>query len=99
MDRNGDGFIDFNEFVAATVHIHQLEDADSDKFQERVKAAFVKFDTNKDGFIDKEELRVVRATGEAPVLPLVCPLPGFEQLLPLCSAGFRPRKLRAALTR
>eukprot|EP00271_Cylindrocystis_brebissonii_P020863 TRINITY_DN715_c0_g1_i1.p1 TRINITY_DN715_c0_g1~~TRINITY_DN715_c0_g1_i1.p1 ORF type:complete len:556 (-),score=128.92 TRINITY_DN715_c0_g1_i1:703-2370(-) len=58
MDSNRDGFIDFNEFVAATLHVNQLEDADSEKFQARTKAAFSVFDADNDGFIDKEELRV-----------------------------------------
>ena len=60
MDSDGNGGIDFNEFVAATLHIHQLEDADSDKFEKRLRLAFAKFDTDNDGFIDAEELRVVR---------------------------------------
>ena len=63
MDNDGDGGICFNEFVAATLHIHQLEDADSEKFDRRLKLAFAKFDTDNDGFIDAEELRVVRGWG------------------------------------
>lgn len=59
MDSNRDGFVDFSEFVAATLHVHQLEDADSEKFQERSRIAFAKFDTDNDGYIDAEELRVV----------------------------------------
>ncbi|KAL9999383.1 putative non-specific serine/threonine protein kinase [Helianthus debilis subsp. tardiflorus] len=31
MDSNKDGFVDFMEFVAATLHVHQLEDQDSEK--------------------------------------------------------------------
>ncbi|CAI5503281.1 unnamed protein product, partial [Closterium sp. Naga37s-1] len=58
MDTNCDGIIDFDEFVAATLHVQQLEEADSAKWEERSKAAFNHFDTDGDGFIDAEELRV-----------------------------------------
>ncbi|CAI7783831.1 unnamed protein product [Closterium sp. NIES-54] len=58
MDTNCDGIIDFDEFVAATIHVQQLEEADSAKWEERSKAAFNHFDTDGDGFIDAEELRV-----------------------------------------
>ncbi|KAJ7540173.1 hypothetical protein O6H91_10G003900 [Diphasiastrum complanatum] len=59
MDSNRDGFVDFDEFVAATMHVHQLEELDMEKWQKRSKAAFEKFDVNKDGFITTEELRQV----------------------------------------
>ncbi|CAI5470113.1 unnamed protein product [Closterium sp. Yama58-4] len=58
MDTNCDGIIDFDEFVAATLHVQQLEEADSAKWEERSRAAFNHFDTDGDGFIDAEELRV-----------------------------------------
>ncbi|CAM6100741.1 unnamed protein product [Calypogeia fissa] len=61
MDSNTDGMVDFDEFVAATLHVHQLEEADSVKWQLRSRAAFEKFDFDKDGFITAEELTI--ATG------------------------------------
>ncbi|MQL76415.1 hypothetical protein Taro_008809 [Colocasia esculenta] len=57
MDSNTDGLVDFDEFVAATLHVHQLEEHDSEKWQVRSQAAFDKFDVDKDGFITPEELK------------------------------------------
>jgi calcium-dependent protein kinase len=59
IDSNTDGLVDFTEFVAATLHVHQLEEHDSEKWQQRSQAAFDKFDLDKDGFITPEELRMV----------------------------------------
>lgn len=59
MDSNRDGLVDFEEFVAATLHVHQLEEHDSVKWQRRSKAAFEKFDFDKDGYITTEELKMV----------------------------------------
>ncbi|XP_043711350.1 calcium-dependent protein kinase 18-like isoform X1 [Telopea speciosissima] len=58
IDSNTDGLVDFPEFVAATLHVHQLEEHDSEKWQLRSKAAFDKFDVDRDGFITPEELRM-----------------------------------------
>ncbi|XP_068646645.1 calcium-dependent protein kinase 18-like [Aristolochia californica] len=58
MDSNTDGLVDFTEFVAATLHVHQLEEHDSNKWQQVSQAAFEKFDVDKDGFITSEELRM-----------------------------------------
>ncbi|XP_021759919.1 calcium-dependent protein kinase 28-like isoform X1 [Chenopodium quinoa] len=58
IDSNTDGLVDFTEFVAATLHIHQLHELDNDKWQELSQAAFEKFDVDKDGFITPEELRM-----------------------------------------
>ncbi|RDX96955.1 Calcium-dependent protein kinase 16, partial [Mucuna pruriens] len=58
IDSNTDGLVDFTEFVAATLHVHQLEEHDSDKWQQRSRAAFEKFDLDKDGFITADELRM-----------------------------------------
>jgi len=51
--------VDFSEFVAATLHVHQLEEHDSFKWQQRSQAAFEKFDLDKDGYITPDELRMV----------------------------------------
>lgn len=59
IDTNTDGQVDFSEFVAATLHVHQLEEHDSEKWKARSKAAFEKFDVDKDGFITPEELQMV----------------------------------------
>eukprot|EP00245_Coleochaete_scutata_P006721 TRINITY_DN213_c0_g1_i1.p1 TRINITY_DN213_c0_g1~~TRINITY_DN213_c0_g1_i1.p1 ORF type:complete len:527 (+),score=136.52 TRINITY_DN213_c0_g1_i1:186-1766(+) len=61
MDSNADGLIDFIEFVAATIHVHQMHAEDEHRFEKRSRAAFSKFDYDNDGYIDAEELR--RATG------------------------------------
>lgn len=54
--------MDFTEFVAAALHVHQLEEHDSEKWQLRSRAAFEKFDIDKDGYITPEELRMVSLT-------------------------------------
>ncbi|KAK9713243.1 hypothetical protein RND81_06G014100 [Saponaria officinalis] len=58
MDSNTDGFVDFTEFVAATLHVHQLHEYDNEKWQQRSQAAFEKFDVDQDGYITPEELRM-----------------------------------------
>ncbi|GLT82646.1 hypothetical protein SLE2022_010050 [Rubroshorea leprosula] len=58
IDSNTDGLVDFTEFVAAALHVHQLEEHDSEKWQHRSQAAFEKFDIDKDGYITAEELRM-----------------------------------------
>jgi calcium-dependent protein kinase len=59
MDSNADGMVDFDEFVAATLHVHQLEQANTMKWQHRSKAAFSKFDVDGDGYITASELKIV----------------------------------------
>lgn len=59
IDSNTDGLVDFTEFVAATLHVHQLEEHDSQKWQHLSQAAFEKFDVDRDGYITSEELRMV----------------------------------------
>ncbi|XVE82484.1 hypothetical protein DITRI_Ditri16bG0008500 [Diplodiscus trichospermus] len=59
IDSNTDGLVDFTEFVAAALHVNQMEEHDSDKWQLRSQAAFEKFDVDRDGFITPEELRLV----------------------------------------
>ncbi|KAL4187768.1 hypothetical protein AMTRI_Chr09g20710 [Amborella trichopoda] len=58
IDSNTDGLVDFSEFVAATLHVRQLEEHDSEKWQQRSQAAFEKFDVDKDGYITPEELQM-----------------------------------------
>ncbi|CAA0811083.1 Calcium-dependent protein kinase 28 [Striga hermonthica] len=58
IDSNTDGLVDFSEFVAATLHVHQLEEHDSGKWQQRSQVAFEKFDVDRDGFITPEELKM-----------------------------------------
>ncbi|KAL1566619.1 Calcium-dependent protein kinase 18 [Salvia divinorum] len=58
IDSNTDGLVDFSEFVAATVHVNQLEEHNSEKWQQRSKAAFEKFDVDKDGYITPEEIKM-----------------------------------------
>ncbi|OWM66440.1 calcium-dependent protein kinase 28-like isoform X2 [Punica granatum] len=58
IDTNTDGSVDFHEFVAATLHVHQLEEHNSEKWFQRSQVAFEKFDIDKDGFITPEELRM-----------------------------------------
>lgn len=66
MDSNADGMVDFDEFVAATLHVHQLEQTNTAKWQHRSKAAFSKFDVDGDGYITASELKIVSA--QTPVL-------------------------------
>ncbi|KAG7544887.1 EF-hand domain [Arabidopsis suecica] len=58
IDSNTDGLVDFTEFVVAALHVNQLEEHDSEKWQQRSRAAFDKFDIDGDGFITPEELRL-----------------------------------------
>ncbi len=59
MDANRDGLVDFDEFVAATLHVHQLKETDAKKWQRRLQAAFDKFDFDGDGYITAIELKIV----------------------------------------
>ncbi|XP_078177746.1 calcium-dependent protein kinase 4 isoform X1 [Carex rostrata] len=58
IDSNTDGMVDFTEFVAATLHVHQMAELDTDKWYTRCQSAFNKFDIDGDGFITPDELRV-----------------------------------------
>ncbi|PKA60569.1 Calcium-dependent protein kinase 28 [Apostasia shenzhenica] len=58
IDCNTDGLVDFTEFVAAALHVHQLEEHDSERWNVRSQAAFDKFDMDRDGYITPEELRL-----------------------------------------
>ncbi|KAL9148538.1 hypothetical protein ABFS82_12G047700 [Erythranthe guttata] len=58
IDSNTDGLVDFPEFVAATLHVHQLQEHSSEKWHQRSQAAFEKFDFDKDGFITPDELKM-----------------------------------------
>ncbi|KAJ0457208.1 putative protein kinase CAMK-CDPK family [Helianthus annuus] len=58
IDSNTDGLVDFTEFVAATLHVHQLEEHNSEKWQQISQAAFEKFDVDRDGYITPEEIKM-----------------------------------------
>ncbi|XP_040254749.1 calcium-dependent protein kinase 18 isoform X2 [Aegilops tauschii subsp. strangulata] len=58
IDSNTDGFVDFEEFVAATLHVHQLVEHDTEKWKSFSQAAFDKFDVDGDGYITPNELRM-----------------------------------------
>ncbi|KAF8405370.1 hypothetical protein HHK36_010274 [Tetracentron sinense] len=58
IDSNTDGLVDFSEFVAATLKVHQLEEHDIEKWHSLSQAAFKKFDVDGDGFITSEELKM-----------------------------------------
>nr|GMC94890.1 calcium-dependent protein kinase 28 [Ipomoea batatas]GMC96921.1 calcium-dependent protein kinase 28 [Ipomoea batatas]GMD00813.1 calcium-dependent protein kinase 28 [Ipomoea batatas] len=58
IDSNTDGLVDFQEFVAATLHVNQMEEHNSENWQQRSQAAFEKFDIDKDGYITPEELKL-----------------------------------------
>ncbi|KAM3365955.1 hypothetical protein ACQJBY_015500 [Aegilops geniculata] len=58
IDGNTDGSVDFEEFVAATLHVHQLVEHDTEKWKSLSQAAFDKFDVDGDGYITPNELRM-----------------------------------------
>nr|XP_010934207.1 calcium-dependent protein kinase 18 [Elaeis guineensis]XP_029123194.1 calcium-dependent protein kinase 18 [Elaeis guineensis] len=58
IDSNTDGLVDFSEFVAATMHVHQLVEHDTEKWQTVSQSAFDKFDVDGDGYITPEELQM-----------------------------------------
>lgn len=104
MDSNRDGLVDFDEFVAATLHVHQLEEHDSEKWQQLSQAAFEKFDFDKDGYITPEELRM--HTGlKGSIEPLLeeadidrdgkISLSEFQRLLRTASLGSRTNEYSA----
>ncbi|KAF8690751.1 hypothetical protein HU200_041135 [Digitaria exilis] len=63
IDSNTDGLVDFEEFVAATLHVHQLVEHDTEKWKSLSQAAFSKFDVDGDGYITSDELRMLQHTG------------------------------------
>ncbi|XP_076909187.1 calcium-dependent protein kinase 28-like [Bidens hawaiensis] len=58
IDSNEDGLVDFTEFVAATLHVHQLEEHNPEKWQHLSQAAFEKFDVDRDGYITPEDIKM-----------------------------------------
>ncbi|VFR02500.1 unnamed protein product [Cuscuta campestris] len=58
IDSNTDGLVDFQEFVAATLHVNQMEEHNSEKWEQRSQAAFQKFDIDGDGYITSDELKM-----------------------------------------
>jgi calcium-dependent protein kinase len=67
MDYDGDGEIDYMEFVTAALHITQQQRGDKDAWQSRIRSAFDKIDSDGNGFIDTKELEEeLKASGETP---------------------------------
>merc|ERR1712060_267017 len=65
MDYDGDGEIDYMEFVSAALHITQHQRGDKDAWQSRIRTAFDKIDADGNGFIDPKELEAeLKAGGE-----------------------------------
>jgi Ca2+-binding EF-hand superfamily protein len=60
-DVDGDGFIDYNEFVAATINVNQLEKEDL------IYKAFQEFDEDGSNSISMEELEKARPSPTSPV--------------------------------
>ncbi|XP_019172026.1 PREDICTED: calcium-dependent protein kinase 18-like [Ipomoea nil] len=58
IDSNTDGLVDFEEFVAATLHVNQMEEHNTEKWHQRSQAAFEKFDIDRDGYITPDELKL-----------------------------------------
>ncbi|KAK1267084.1 Calcium-dependent protein kinase 30 [Acorus gramineus] len=50
-DVNGNGFLDYGEFVAVTIHLQKMEN------DEHFRRAFMFFDRNGSGYIEMDELR------------------------------------------
>ncbi|KAJ8764480.1 hypothetical protein K2173_006220 [Erythroxylum novogranatense] len=101
IDINTDGIVDFSEFVAAALHVHQLEEHNSEKWQQRSQATFDKFDLDKNGYITPEELRMhIGLKGS--IDPLLeeadidkdgkISLPEFRKLLRTASIGSHSRQ-------
>lgn len=76
-DVDGDGTIDYNEFVAATINVNQLEKEDL------ILKAFRKFDTDGSDSISMQELEVVRPAPSA-LYPHACAHKNGARV-PLCS--------------
>ncbi|CAK9219698.1 unnamed protein product [Sphagnum troendelagicum] len=98
MDANMDGMIDFDEFVVATMHMHQLEENNSEKWQSRSSAAFAKLDVDGDGYITADELKVAMGLKSSVSILLDeadtdrdgrISLPEFQKLLHQASLGSR----------
>lgn len=51
-DVDGNGVLDYGEFVAVTIHLQRMEN------DEHFRRAFMFFDKNESGFIELDELRV-----------------------------------------
>merc|ERR1711907_512287 len=67
MDYDGDGEIDYMEFVTAALHITQQQRGDKDAWLGRVRTAFDKIDADGNGYIDLKELdSELAASGETP---------------------------------
>merc|ERR1711904_49186 len=66
MDYDGDGEIDYMEFVTAALHITQQQRGDRDAWNKRLKTAFDRIDADGNGKIDASELeKELAASGES----------------------------------
>ncbi|KAG0628379.1 hypothetical protein M758_1G022600 [Ceratodon purpureus] len=65
VDCNANGVVEFDEFVAATLHVQLLQQIHPIKWQLRSIAAFSKIDIDGDGYINADDLKIVsnRAQG------------------------------------
>eukprot|EP01026_Neomeris_dumetosa_P034324 TRINITY_DN2761_c0_g1_i1.p1 TRINITY_DN2761_c0_g1~~TRINITY_DN2761_c0_g1_i1.p1 ORF type:complete len:261 (-),score=21.87 TRINITY_DN2761_c0_g1_i1:500-1282(-) len=57
LDDNGDGQIDYIEFLAATLHIQQLEKADPTYWQHQTRILFSRFDINDTGYLNIKDIK------------------------------------------
>lgn len=82
IDSNTDGLVDFSEFVAAALHVRQLEEHDSEKWRQCSKAAFEKFDIDGDGYISSDELRMVDLSYSLTKTQIIIPQKDYLALEP-----------------
>uniref|UniRef100_A0A4W3JMZ5 Troponin C, skeletal muscle n=2 Tax=Callorhinchus milii TaxID=7868 RepID=A0A4W3JMZ5_CALMI len=65
VDEDGSGTIDFEEFLVMMVR--QLKEEAKGKSEEELAECFRVFDTNADGYIDRDELKEILMTAGEPI--------------------------------